>query len=95
MYSYSTRGTCSAHSTLLDFPILFDESTSYGVPHYVIFSNPLLLGPNILLTTLHVCSTLNVRDIRTHTKLQEKSGNLDTLCMKQRINIAISPAEAI
>jgi hypothetical protein len=45
------------------------RSTDYSAPHYVIFSIPIvssLLGPNILLNTLSLHSSLNVSDQVSH-----------------------------
>jgi hypothetical protein len=62
------RARCPAH-LLLSWSLYLAKNTSYEAPQYVFFSNFLslhLLGPNSLLSTLRLCSSLKVIYCRSH-----------------------------
>jgi hypothetical protein len=70
-YAFLTSSTCAtgpAHLTFLDLFILITRSEeeklcNFLQPHITSF----LLGPNFFLSSINLCSSLNVRDHNSHT----------------------------
>ena len=81
------RATCPFHLILLNFitRTLFGEEYRSLSSSYVVFSTPVtssLSGPNILLNTLSLCSSLNVSDQVSHPYKTGKIIDLYTIIFK-------------